>query len=202
MDPSASPDRQLLRVRSVLGRKTEGVWPDRLSESRVDVLRLSQSDAHRTRLRRRTDSGTEVAVTLERGTALHDGDVLRWDERSRTALVVRVDLGHVMVVDFSASLCERPEVLLRRGVQVGHALGSQHWPAVVSGSRVYVPLTIARDVMAAVVDTHAFEGVSCTFAPGDEVAPTLTPHEARLLFAGAGGHNHDAATRPAGEDAP
>src|SRR5690348_13387682 len=104
MEAPASPDRPLLRVRSVLGRQTEGVWPGRLNRSRVDVLRLSQSDAHRTKLRRRTDSGTEVAVTLERGTVLRDGDVLCWDERSRTALVARVDLGEVMVIDFGASL--------------------------------------------------------------------------------------------------
>jgi len=200
MEPSASPDRPLLRVRSVLGRQTEGVWPGRLSRSRVEVLRLSQSDAHRTKLRRRTDSGTEVAVTLERGTVLRDGDVLCWDERSRTALVARVDLGEVMVIDLSASLGEGPEVILRRGVQVGHALGNQHWPAVVSGSRVYVPLMVARDVMAAVVDTHAFEGISCTFAPGDEVAPTLAAQDARLLFAGVGGHRHEVASRPAGEE--
>jgi urease accessory protein len=201
MEPSASPDRPPLRVRSVLGRQTEGVWPSRLSRSRVEVLRLSQSDAYRTKLRRRTDSGTEVAVTLDRGTVLRDGDVLCWDERSRTALVARVDLGEVMVIDLSATLGEGPEVILRRGVQVGHALGNQHWPAVVSGSRVYVPLMVAREVMAAVVDTHAFEGIRCTFVPGDEVAPTLTPQDARLLFAGVGGHRHDVASRSAGEEA-
>jgi len=200
MEPSASLDRPPLRVRSVLGRQTEGVWPNRLSRSRVDMLRLSQSDAHRTKLRKRTDSGTEVAVTLDRGTVLRDGDVLFWDERSRTALVARVDLGEVMVIDWSASLGEGPEVMMRRGFQVGHALGNQHWPAVVSGGRVYVPLMVARDVMAAVVDTHAFEGISCTFVPGDEVAPTLTPQEARLLFAGSGGHRHDVASRPTGEE--
>ena len=193
MDHSASSERQLLRVRSVLGRKTEGVWPGRLNQSRIDILRLSRSDTHRTRIRRRTDSGSEVAIMLERGTVLRDGDVLSWDERSRTALVVRVDLGEVMVIDFGASLRERPEVLLRRGIQVGHALGNQHWPSVVSGSRVYVPVTVAREVMAAVVETHAFEGVTCTFAPGDEVAPSLPPQDARLLFSGGGGHRHNAA---------
>jgi len=138
---------------------------------------------------------------LERGAVLRDGDVLRWDEPSLTALLARVDLEEVMVIDFTASLGERPEVLLRRSVQVGHALGNQHWPAVVSGSRVYVPLTLARDVMAAVMDTHRFEGVSCTFAPGAEIARTLAPWEARLLFAGAGEHRHDAPPRTVAEGA-
>jgi len=45
--------------------------------------------------------------------------------------------------------------------------------------------------MASVMKTHAFEGVTYTFAPGAEVAGYLTPNEARRLFGTASGHNHD-----------
>lgn len=75
-------------------------------------------------------------------------------------------------------------------VELGHALGNQHWPAVIRGTRVYVPLTIARTVMASVMKTHAFEGISCAFAPGAEVISYLAPHEARRLFGAADGHRH------------
>jgi urease accessory protein len=80
---------------------------------------------------------------------------------------------------------------MARCVQLGHALGNQHWPAVVKGTRVYVPLAVARAVMASVLKTHSFEGVSYGFAPGAEVAGGLTPDEARRLFGGAEGHRHD-----------
>ncbi len=182
--------RAPLRVSDVLGRTGEGAWPARLRRSRVDVLRLDQAEAQRSRLRKRTEGGTDVAIALERGAQLRDGDVLGWDEASRTAVVARVDLADVMVMDLSALLEGPAEILLARSVEVGHALGNQHWPALVKGARVYVPLTVAREVMTAVLKTHQFDGVSYNCAPGAEVLPYLAPHEARLLFAGAAGHSH------------
>ena len=46
---------------------------------------------------------------------------------------------------------------MRTCVELGHALGNQHWPALVKGDRVFVPLTVDRKVMASVMNTHRFE---------------------------------------------
>ena len=91
-----------------------------------------------------------------------------------------------------------------RYADAGHALGNQHWPAVVKGTKVYVPLTVDRKVMASVMKTHALPGVRYEFTPGSEVIPYLAPHESRRLFGGASdtphshhsdshshGHGHD-----------
>ena len=78
-----------------------------------------------------------------------------------------------------------PEVL-RRIYDEGHAIGNQHWPAVVKGTRVYVPLTVDRKVMESVMRTHHIEGISFSFQPGREVIPYLAPHEIRRLFGGTG----------------
>ena len=37
-----------------------------------------------------------------------------------------------------------PETSMTTCVELGHALGNRHWPAVVKGTRVYVPLTVDR----------------------------------------------------------
>jgi urease accessory protein len=180
---------ELLRVATVLGSSAENVWADRLRTAHVDVLRLDQAEAQKNRLRKTTSSGTELAVCLDRGTQLRDGDVLYWDSRHRHAIVARVDLTDVMVIDLSA-LAARPLAdSMSACLELGHALGNQHWAAVVKAPWVYVPLTIARAVMASVMKTHAFEGVTYTFVPGAEVASRLTPNEARRLFGAAAGHS-------------
>lgn len=183
-------DEALIRVNTIIGRATEDDWPDLLAGARVDVLHLDQAEAQKSRLRKVTDGGVEVAISLDRGTQLRDGDVLRWDQTRRTAIVAHVDLREVLIIDFSALLDEPREVSLARCVELGHALGNQHWAAVVKGGRVYVPLTVARAVMASVMKTHAFESVSYAFAPGAEVVPRLAAHEARRLFGAAEGHRH------------
>jgi urease accessory protein len=182
--------KHLVRVDAVLGSSAASEWAARLRTAHVDVLRLSQADAQKSRLRTTTSSGTEVAVSLDRGTQLRDGDVLYWDEERRSAIVARVDLKDVMVIDLSPLLDGPPEVSMARCVELGHALGNQHWAAVVKGQRVYVPLTVARAVMASVMKTHSFEGVTYEFASGADVIPHLAPHEARRLFGAAEGHRH------------
>ena len=184
----------LLRVDTILGCATEGPWPGRLARARVDVLRLDQAEALKSRLRKATNAGQEVAISLDRGVQLRDGDILRWDQASRTAIVARVDLGEVLVIDIGA--LDRPgPAPLALCVELGQALGNQHWPAVVKGTRVFVPLMVAQSVMASVMKTHSFADIRYWFAPGAEVLARLTPGEARRLLGAGGGHRH----RPAPE---
>ena len=85
-----------------------------------------------------------------------------------------------------------PKMAMRTCVELGHAMGNQHWPALVKDNAVYVPLTVDRKVMASVMNTHRFEGIRYEFVPGREVIPYLAPHESRRLFGGAEGpvHSH------------
>ncbi len=75
----------------------------------------------------------------------------------------------------------------------GAGSGPRPWPAVVKGTRVYVPLTVDHAVMSSVMKTHAFEGIDYEFVPAAEVIPYLAPHESRRLFGAAEipGHHHD-----------
>jgi urease accessory protein len=188
-----------VRVDAIVGRATEDGWPDLLVGARVDTLHLDQAEAQKSRLRKATDGGVEVAISLDRGTQLRDGDILVWDEARRTAIVARVHLKEVLIIDLSALFDGPREVSMARCMELGHALGNQHWAAVIKGSRVYVPLTVARAVMASVMKTHSFEGVTYAFVPGADVIPYLAPHEARRLFGAAEGHRHNDASGPSGE---
>ena len=186
-------DAALVRIDAVLGRAAEDGWPGRLEGARVDVLRLDQAEAQKSRLRKATDGGVEVAISLDRGTQLRDGDILAWDEARRAAIVARIDLADVLVIDLSALADGPSQASIAGCVALGHALGNQHWAAVVKGTRVYVPLTVAREVMASVMKTHSFEGVTYGFVPGVDIIRDLAPHEVRRLLGTAGGHRHLAA---------
>ena len=198
-DGIAEADKALVRVDAIVGRAADAGWPGRLEGARVDVMRLDQAEAQKSRLRKVTEGGVEVAISLDRGAQLADGDILAWDEARAAAIVARVDLNEVLVIDLSGLLNRPPEMSIATCVKLGHALGNQHWPAVVKGTRVYVPLSVARAVMASVLKTHAFEGVTYEFMPGACVVPHLTAHEARRLFGAAEGHRHLPEPESAGE---
>ena len=132
-------------------------------------------------------------VSLDRGTHIRDGDVLLWDASDLgVASWRRSSLRDVMIVHLDELVRFAPEIAMRTCVELGHAMGNQHWPALVKDTSVYVPLTVDRKVMASVMNTHRFEGIRYEFVPGREVIPYLAPHESRRLFGGAEGpvHSH------------
>ncbi|MFM1722946.1 urease accessory protein UreE [Rhodococcus sp. PAM 2766] len=184
---------RLVRVDAVLGNVADPEWQTIVADGEVDLLVLDQWEAQKSRLRRTTRGGVEIALSLERGVQLRDGDVLVRDGDG-TVVVARIDLKDVMAIDLSGLRDTAPEVLMQTCLELGHALGNQHWPAVVKGTTVYVPLTVDEAVMGSVMRTHAFEGIEYEFRPGAEVIPYLAPHEARRLFGAAAregeGHTH------------
>lgn len=180
----------MILVEKTLGNAGDPAWSKQLEGAVIDPLELDQWQAQKNRFRRKTKAGVELAVALGRNVHLHDGDVLAWDQQARKAVVARVSLKEVMVLRFGALLGRQPADLARACIELGHALGNQHWPAVVKGDAVYVPLTVDRKVMGSVMRTHAFEGVTCDFIPGSEVIPYLAPHETRRLFGGASSTPH------------
>jgi urease accessory protein len=179
-----------MHVEAILGNVKDEVWSARLERGDVDSLQLDQWEAQKNRLRKQTDGGTEITLALPRGTRLRDGDVLAWLEDQKTAVVASIDLGEVMAVNVDTSAAASTQDMVRAAIELGHALGNQHWPAVVKGTSVYVPLTVDRRVMASVMRTHDLPGVSYEFVPGTEIIAYLAPHEARRLFGGADSTPH------------
>lgn len=172
-------------IETLLGNSEDPAWKVRLETARVDVLSLDQWQAQKNRFRRKTDGGIDLAISLERNIHLQDGDVLLWDNASRLAIITRIQLKDVMVIRLDGLLLQTPELLGRTCLELGHALGNQHWPAVVKSTSVYVPLTVNQQVMNSVMKTHAFEGITYEFVPGKTVIAYLSPHESRKLFGGA-----------------
>ncbi|MBS0320117.1 MAG: urease accessory protein UreE [Proteobacteria bacterium] len=180
----------MILVEAILGNAADAAWAPRLAALTVDTLALDHWEAQKNRFRKRTSSGLELAVSLDRGTFMRDGDVLLVDEATGRAVVARITLRDVMIVSLDDVTSQSPDLMLRTCVELGHALGNQHWPALVKGNRVYVPLTVDRKVMASVMNTHKFEGVRYEFVPGSDIVPYLAPHESRRLFGAAEGPVH------------
>jgi len=182
----------VILIESILGNASEPDWASRIASGTVDTLELDHWEAQKTRFRKHTRGGAEIAVSLDRGSFIHDGDVLVWDAQTPAVVVASIRLRDVMTIYLDEMAETDPSIALRTCVELGHALGNQHWPALVKGTRVYVPLTVDRKVMASVMKTHHFDGIRYEFVPGAEIIPYLAPHESRRLFGGAEGavHSH------------
>lgn len=175
----------------ILGNcNTDASWKDKLEDCEVDYIFLDQWTAQKSRFLVKGASGREYAVALKRHSQVVDGDIIEYDAENKQASVLKIELSPVLVIDMTALKDKAPEEIIRRAVELGHAIGNQHWPAVVKGTKVYVPLTVDKKVMLSVMETHHLEGISFDFQTGMDIIPFLAPHEIRRLFGGAGHESH------------
>ncbi|QHM70054.1 urease accessory protein UreE [Mixta intestinalis] len=176
----------MIIVEKVLGNiKRDALWQTRVASNPVDLLELTQWEAQKSCCRKTTRAGLDLGIALPRQQLLQDGDVILWDEQQARAVVVKIQLRDVMVIHLESLLAREPHSLMRIGFELGHALGNQHWKAVLKETRIFIPLTVATHVMEAVMKTHGFHYLPYSFVPGESVLPALTQAEARLLFGGA-----------------
>jgi urease accessory protein len=166
---------------SIIGNALHPDWQRILRDAQVESIYLDQWTAQKSRFMATSDHGKSYAVALKRHTHICDGDIVHYSAEHNHAVMLRLALNDVMVIDTanaSKSLC----------FEIGHAIGNQHWPAVMKDGKIYVPMTVDRKVMQSVMHTHNFN-VTYAFEPGNEVIPYLSPHEVRLLFGGALQHH-------------
>lgn len=163
---------------------TDYTWSDKLKNAAIEYLDLDQWTAQKSRFIAKSKQGTEYGVALKRHTQVEDGDILDYDANQNKAVVIRIELKPVLIINLEKIARKNPEEIIRFSVELGHAIGNQHWPAIVKGTKVYVPLTVDKKVMLSVMDTHHFEDISYEFQAGHEIIPFLAPHEIRQLFGG------------------
>lgn len=165
-------------------------WKQKLANADIDYVFLDQWTAQKSRFLGKGTSGQEYPIALKRHTQIVDGDIVAFDPEKNMAIVLKIELSPVLVVDLSGIEEKSPEEIIRISLELGHAIGNQHWPAVVKGNKVYVPLTVDKKVMLSVMETHHIEGIKYDFQKGVEIIPYLAPHEIRRLFGGAGHESH------------
>lgn len=178
----------------ILGNLHDPEWQGR--ELDIEYIPLDQWTAQKSRFLAKSERGNEFPIALKRQTQVVDGDIIFYDPANKHVAALKLDLSPVLVIDLSSLQDQPAEAIIRRSLELGHAIGNQHWPAVVKGAKIYVPLTVDKTVMLSVMDTHHLEGVSYEFQPGREVIPYMAPHEIRRLFGGASHgnqhiHSHD-----------
>lgn len=169
-------------IRQVVGNSRDCPWAERLAALQPDHLELDTWSAQRSRFVAQSERGERVAIALERDIKLRDGDILHFDAERGEALVVRLKPSCVLVIELTELEQMPPEEQRRTLFELGHAIGNQHWPAVMQQGRICLPQVIDQQVMRSVLQSHRFEKLSFHFEQGCEVIPHLSPHEIRRLF--------------------
>lgn len=156
----------MLTVTSILGNAfRDKEYRFLLDSADVERLKLMRAEIGRNHLRRRTDRGTDVGVSLESGQTLQNGDVLNAHRESRTILVEQLP---EKVIAVSPGQDDSREAVF---ALVGHAVGNRHRPISVQDGIILFPissdseLSVFRTLFASISDAIELAVECRVFAP-------------------------------------
>lgn len=97
------------------------------SNKTIDWLELEWEELNKRILRKQTENGTDVSISLESGDHLHYGDVLYEDEN--TLIAIRTKLEKVYVIT--------PKTMKEMG-KMAFEIGNRHTPCIIEDNEILV----------------------------------------------------------------
>ena len=103
---------------------------------------ISRLESQRVRMRKTTNKGTDVGLTLPPGTVLRNRDIIYLTKEK--TIVVEIEPENVAVLSLRSS--EDDHELFAKAVRIGHALGNLHRPIKIDGAKIYVPIQADTEI--------------------------------------------------------
>ncbi|KOP65439.1 urease accessory protein UreE [Paenibacillus solani] len=97
------------------------------SDKAIDWLELEWEELNKRILRKQTENGRDVSISLENGSHLHYGDVLYEDED--TLIAIRTKLEKVYVI--------KPKTMREMG-KAAFEIGNRHTPCIIEDDEILV----------------------------------------------------------------
>jgi urease accessory protein len=102
----------------------------------VEKIQVSRLEADRTRIRKLSNKGTDLALTMEPGSHINDGDVLLLTEEKM--VIARRESENVIIISLSSDISTQQ--ILETAIKLGHIIGNMHRPIKVTNNKVYFPI--------------------------------------------------------------
>ncbi len=126
---------------SVLGninhdKKLKEKYDEMTTRKVCETIKISRLESQRVRMRKISDKGTDVALTLPPGTRLKHGDVIIITENKM--VVVGIESEDVIMIEIKDNIHQ--DDIVEVPVRVGHTIGNLHRPIRLEGNKIYFPI--------------------------------------------------------------
>lgn len=113
-----------------------------LSRSLCESVKINRMEAQRVRMRKASNKGTDIAITLPSGTKLRHGDILLLTNEQM--VVLELEPENVIVLKVKENLHEDDVVEIP--ARIGHAIGNLHRPLKLEDRTIYFPIQAESEV--------------------------------------------------------
>jgi len=134
----------MLTITSIIGnifddKKLMTKFKQMESRKSCQRLKISRLELERSRIRKKTDLGTDIGLILDSGTRLHHGDVIVSNLKK---FIIIEQLPEKVISIRIRKLKKNPVEL----VILGHIIGNRHKPIVINDDILYFPVQAYSEV--------------------------------------------------------
>ncbi|MFY3741108.1 MAG: urease accessory protein [Candidatus Nitrosomirales archaeon] len=138
----------MITITSVVGnirsdKKFGDAYTKLEGEKKVERVLLSRMEAQRSRMRKVSDAGTDIAINIENGSVLKHGDILLANESK--LIVVEYEQEDVLGFKIRDELSSDQKTIV--AIKLGHIIGNLHRPICTKDSITYIPIQSESEVV-------------------------------------------------------
>ena len=117
-------------------------YEDMSSQSLCESIRINRIEAQRVRMRKKSNKGTDIALTMTPGTRLRHGDVLM--VANDKMVIMELEPENLAVIQVKENIPEYDAVQVP--VTIGHAIGNLHRPIKLEGRKIFFPIQTDSEI--------------------------------------------------------
>jgi urease accessory protein len=117
-------------------------YEDMSSQSLCESIRINRMEAQRVRMRKKSNKGTDIALTMTPGTRLRHGDVLM--VANDKMVIMELEPENLAVIRVKDNIHEHDAIQVP--VTIGHAIGNLHRPLKIEGRKIYFPIQTDSEI--------------------------------------------------------
>lgn len=108
----------------------------------VEKIEINRLESDRARIRKISDKGTDLALTLIPGYHINNGDVVMLTEEKM--VIANRTPENVAMISLKGIVSE--DQLFETAIKIGHTIGNMHRPIKIVGGKIYFPIQSQSEV--------------------------------------------------------
>jgi len=108
----------------------------------VEKIEITRLESDRARIRKISDKGTDLALTLIPGSHINNGDVVMLSEEKM--IIANRTPENVAMISLKGLMSQ--DQLFETAIKIGHTIGNMHRPIKVVSDKIYFPIQSQSEV--------------------------------------------------------
>ena len=108
----------------------------------VEIIEITRLESNRARIRKISDKGTDLALTLIPGSHINNGDVVMLTEEKM--VIANRTPENVAIISLKSIMSQ--DQLFETATKIGHTIGNMHRPIKIVGDKIYFPIQSQSEI--------------------------------------------------------